>query len=383
MNKRIKVLQVQIKYYIRSSDLHEEVIKALPKKKFEVTSAYFKGSPHPGDMISGSEHVKYFNFTSRQMKGIRLLAMWEFWKFCHKKQFDIIICNGFKTLDVMLKLNKLLKIPHCIGIIHGFGDFDRLYRRINSKLFIDRYWSFVGVSSAVSNYLCNIGYGFTPDNVHTINNALDIEKSLQSLLTKDEAKKELGIDSDGFVFGTIGRLVSIKGHKYLLEAFNTIHKLYPSSVLIIIGEGKLRADLQKYIDDNKLKDCIKLTGEIFNAFRLIRAFDTFVLPSTKEGFGLVLLEAMIAKVPIIASNAGGISSVIPDEGILVTPGNTLELQVAMQNMLNLSSTSRQEMSEKSYKHLLKYFTIESYRNKYRQLIISKLTNEQIRSINHG
>ena len=383
MKKRIKVLQVQIKYYIRSSDLHEELVKALPEKYFEVTSAYFKGRPNHDDMISVSEHVKYFNFTSGQMKGMRLYAMWKFWKFCRAEQFDVILTNGFKPLDILLKLNKLLKVPHCIGIIHGFGDFDRFYRRVNCKFFIDRHWSFVGVSSAVSNYLCDIKYGFTQDNVHTINNALDIETSLQSMLCKEDAYKALNISPKGFVFGTIGRLVSVKGHKYLLEAFKAVHKLYPSSILVIMGEGRLRKELQDYIDNNNLQKCVKLTGEIFNAFRLIRAFDTFVLPSTKEGFGLVLLEAMMGRVPIIASNAGGIPSVIPDEGILVSPGNTEELQAAMQTMLNLSSAKRQKMSEKSYTHLLKYFSIENYRNNYHQLIISKLTDEQIRIINHG
>ena len=376
MKKRIKVLQLQIKYYIRDSDLHEEVIKALPVKYFEVTSAYFKGQPQVNEMVSVSEHVKYFNFSSRQMKGMRIQAMWNLWKFCRKEKFDIILTNGFKTLNILLKLNKVLKVPHCIGIIHGFGDFDRLYRRIDAKFYIDKRWSFVGVSSAVSSYLSSLGYGFTQNNVHTINNALDIEASLSTMLSRDEACKKLEVKPDSFVFGTIGRLVSVKGHKYLLEAFKAIHKIYPLSQLIIIGDGKLRNNLQNYINNNNLNTCVKLTGEIFYAFQLIRAFDTFVLSSTKEGFGLVLLEAMIGKVPIISSDTGGVSSVMPQDGILVRPGNSIELQNAMQTMLNLSSTERQAIGENSYTHLLKNFTIEAYRKNYRQLILSKLSKEQ-------
>ncbi len=374
--ERIKVLQLQTKYYIRTSDLHEEVIKALPIERFEVTAAYLKGKPKAGDMVSISEHIKYFEFSSAQMQGLRWQVMQQLYQFCQQQQFDVIICNGFKTTHMVLKLNKCLKVRHCIGIIHGFGDFDRLYRRLDAKLYIDQHWSFVGVSSAVSDYLCGLRFlgthcGFSVNNVVTINNALDIDKSLNTMLTKTQAKQRLGLNSYDFIFGTIGRLVPVKGHIYLLQALQQLQSKYPQIKLVIVGDGRLQAELQDYIEANNLQQSVILTGKIFNALEIIRAFECFVLSSLSEGLPLVLLEAMIAKVPIIATDVGGVASVVKQHGYLVSAKDSNALAHAMEKMLNLSQAERQTLSEQAYQYLLQQFNIELYHQKYRQLVLSK------------
>ncbi len=377
MTKRIKVMQLQAAYYIRSSDLHEAIIKSLDPEYFEVTSAYLKRKPQSGDIVSASEHQKYFNFTSKQMKGLRLIPMWKLWKYCRKEKFDIIITNGFKPLSMLLKLNKILKVPHCIGIIHCIGDFDRLFRKLEVKFLVDKHWSFVGVSSAVKNYLCQLNCGFNSTNVHTINNAIDINASLSLMLSRKAACKELGIDPEKFIFGTIGRLVNVKGHIYLLEAFKKFYKKHPESQLVIIGDGRLRKELQKYIDTNNLTHCVTMTGELYNAIRLYKAFDCYVLSSLSEGLPLVLLESMIAKVPIIATDVGGVSSAIPTGGILVPARDSDALYNAMQTLFDLSIDERIKIGETSYEFLLNNFTLETYTARYLKLIVSKINNQSL------
>lgn len=376
MNKPIKVLQIQPKCYVRTSDLHEEIINALAGDEFDVTSTYLNGTPKEGDMKSVCKKVKYFDIPKKKLKGLRLSAMFQLWRYCNEEQFDVIITHRFKPLYIFLLLNKFLKKPaRCISVLHANGEFDRPYRRIITRLFIDKYWTFVGVSQSVKEDLLQYAHaGFTKDNVIYINNSLDIEKITSGLLPKSLARSKLNIDSDAFVFGTIGRLVPVKGHIYLLKAFKQIQRNHPSAKLVIIGGGKLENELKTYIHEQNLKSSVTLTGNIFDAYQYLPAFDVFVLSSLSEAFGLVILEAMIAKLSIIATNVGGVKYVIGNHGKLVSPKNTDELTVSMEEYIQSNKLSRSSQGEIVRKRAENEFSIIDYRKNYKNLV-QKLINQ--------
>ena len=99
MKPRFKVLQLQPDYNVKLNDfadLGEQIVKALPTERFEVTSAFLSGRPQPGQPLSVADHSKYFEFPEKALKGIRLGAMWEIYKYCREKKFDVVICNSFK-----------------------------------------------------------------------------------------------------------------------------------------------------------------------------------------------------------------------------------------------------------------------------------------------
>ena len=370
MNKPIKILQIQPKYHIQTSDLQEEIFNALSGDEFDVTAAYLTGTHKEGDMRTVCKQVKCFNFPKKSLKGLRLSAIYHLWKYCREQQFDVIITHRFKPLYIILIVNKLLKTPaRCISVIHANDGFERPYRRLITRLLADKYWKFVGVSESVKeNLLQNINSGFTHDNVIYINNSLDIEKITAGLFSKLSARTELGIDSDAFVFGTIGRLVNTKGHFYLLDAFKQIHLNNPSAKLVIIGGGKLENKMRTYIQENELETSVILTGNIFNAYRFLKAFDVFVLTSLSEAFGLVILEAMIAKLPVIATDVGGVKYVISDKGKLVLPANTDALVLAMQEYIQLNKHQLQSLGESLRKRAEDNFSIEDYRANYLNLV---------------
>ena len=370
MKKPIKILQIQPTFQVRTSDLQEEIINALTDDQFHVTNSYLTGSPKKGEMGTACKKVKYFNFPKNKLQGLRLSATFQLWKYCNEQQFDIIITHRFKPLYIFLIVNKFLKKPaHCISVLHANGEFERPYRRLITRLLIDKNWKFVGVSQSVKEDLLQYTHaGFTSDNVIYINNALNIERITSGLLPKASARTTLKIDQDDFVFGTIGRLVTVKGHIYLLEAFKQIHLDFPAAKLVIIGGGKLEHQMKSYINEHNLETSIILTGAVFDAYQFLKAFDVFVLPSLSEGLPLAVLEAMIAKLPIIATDVGAVKYTIADKGKLIPSKNTAALISAMQEYIKQETQQLQSLGKALRKRAENEFSIINYRKKYQSLV---------------
>jgi len=370
MNKPIKVLQIQPKCYVRTSDLHEEIINALAGDEFDVTSAYLNGTPKEGDMHTVCKKVKYFNIPQKKLKGLRLSAMFQLWKYCNEQQFDVIITHRFKPLYIFLLINKFLQKPaRCISVLHANGEFDRPYRRLITRLLVDKHWTFVGVSQSVKQDLLQYSNaGFTNDNVIYINNSLDIEKTTAGLLPRASARSNLKINPEAFVFGTIGRLVAVKGHIYLLEAFKGIQTNYPSAKLVIIGGGKLEQEMESYVHEHQLESSVILTGNVFDAYQYLPAFDVFVLSSLSEGLPLSVLEAMIAKLPVIATDVGAVKDTITNKGKLIPSKDTAALTSAMQEYIELENLQLKSLGDALRKRAEAKFSIVSYRKNYRYLL---------------
>ena len=371
MNKPIKVLQLQKSHFAFMSALPEEIINALSDDQFDTTAAYLSGSHEKDDMPTVCKKVKCFNLPKKSLKGLRLSAIFQLWKYCKEQQFDVIITHRFKPLYVVLIVNKLLKKPaFCISVLHANNGFDRLYRRLLTRLFTDKYWTYVGVSESVKkNLLQNTISGFTPDNVIFINNSLDIEKTTAGLLPKATAQAKLGVDPGSFVFGTIGRLVNVKGHFYLLDAFKQFVQKNPSAKLIIIGGGALEQQMKNYLQENGLESSVILTGTVIDAYQLLKAFDVFVLSSLSEGLPLVILEAMIASLPIIATDVGGVKDTIADKGKLIPSKSTDAMIAAMQEYIQLDTQQLQSLGKDLRIRAENEFSIVNYRKNYRNLVL--------------
>ena len=159
---KLKVLQLHPDYNIRAldvSDLGEQLFKALPKDKYETVTGFLSGNPSLGQPESCADRSVYFNFTSSQLKGLRLRVMWDIYRFLKKEKFDIVICNRYKPVNILLSVSRFFAIPKCIAIVHGFGDYDRSYRKRHLARNIKANWTFVGVSKAVQDYLIELKCG--------------------------------------------------------------------------------------------------------------------------------------------------------------------------------------------------------------------------------
>jgi len=361
----IKILQLLPSDSPGVQQVAESIEKSFPSEGFKVISAYLNPTSTP----PFSPTTKYFNFSKKETKGLRLKALWEIFKYCHQEQFDVIITHRFKPLYLMLILNRFLNVPTCISVIHGFGDFSRYYRRLLLKLLGARNWQFVAISGAVANYLSRLSC----NKVTTINNSINVATVTESLKTKQQSRSIIGIDKHVFTFGTIGRLIPLKGHIHLIKAFETVLQIQPNCHLVIVGEGRSRTELENYIFTNNLQKNITLAGHINNAADYLKAFDVFVLPSMKEGFGMVLLEAMAAKLPIIASHTGGIPYVLGEQADLLSLKDYPQaLSDAMLKHTQLTTEERLNSGNLLYNRLTERFDEPIYKDKWLTLVKKEL-----------
>ena len=379
MLKRIKVLQLHPEFNVKStdiSDLAEQIIKGLPTNKFEVTSAYLSKKPTQQQPSSIAEHSHYFDLTQDSMCGLRIFALWRVYQYLKKHQFDVIICNRFKTVSIILLLNKLLKIPVCIGISHVLNEYNRKYRQLQVKLFADQHWHFVGVSDAVEDYLINYNCGFTQINTISIPNAIDALKADALQLERNIAREKLNLPLDKCIVGTIGQLFPRKGHRFLISAIAKIKHQFPNADIAIIGRGLEEEALKKLITESGLEGRVHLLGFKDNALQYVKAFDIWAMPSLKEGLPLALLEGISGHLPVIATNIPEMHDIIKGvEGEIFNPGDIDELANGLKNYLSMSPQALQHKGETAFRYLLAHHSIEEYRESYLQLITSSLANK--------
>ncbi|MCY3867220.1 MAG: glycosyltransferase family 4 protein [Chloroflexi bacterium] len=152
---------------------------------------------------------------------------------------------------------------------------------------------------------------------------------------RQRLRAELKLGADAQLLGMACRLVEQKGIPYALEALRRIRSDFPRAHLAIAGDGEKADELRRLASMLGIADRVHWLGWRADAADLMAAFDVFLLPSLREGFGLVLLEAMSRRVPIVASRVGAIPEIVIDgeTGILVEPRNVDQLAKAMTRLL--------------------------------------------------
>ncbi|MDP3784890.1 MAG: glycosyltransferase family 4 protein [bacterium] len=168
---------------------------------------------------------------------------------------------------------------------------------------------------------------------------------------------------------TIAELTKNKGLEYLIEAASLFRQ--EKFFIIIIGEGEEREKLEARIKKLGLEKRIFLSGFIPEAARYLKAADIFLLPSVKEGLSYVIMEAMAASLPVIATTAGGIPDlVVPGEtGILVKPKEPTALADALEK-LSVDENLRKTFGARGKKIAVEKFSFEQMRKKTAELYLS-------------
>lgn len=369
MGRRFRVLQLQNSYNVNASDLAEQIIKSLPSERYDVTTAFLRGRPKQGEQVSCAPRSVYFEFEQSATKGLRLRALWKLYQHCREQRYDAVIVHRFKPINMLLLLNVWLKIPVCVGILHGIGEFDRSYRQWIIRCLLSGAWRFVGVSRAVRDDLLASCCDLTEENTLYINNAIDIDQAEAMQLSRDSARELLRLSSEDIVIGTIGRLVPVKGHVYLLHAFARIKDDFPLSRLVIIGDGRSRSELDTCIEMLQLQGRVYLPGALDDALQYLKAFNVFIMPSLREGLPLALLEGMSARLPVLGSDIDSLRPILQEcGGRLFQPANVPTLTQELRTLLELSVEAREAEGLKAYEYLRQAHAIEGFHHQYLRLL---------------
>ena len=272
-----------------------------------------------------------------------LLAVFEVKKLLKKEKPDILFLCSSKAGFIGVLAGRPFKNLRIIYRIGGWS-FNDPWPAWKRKFYfllekISAQWKDYIINNAESDRQQATKLGIKPrKEILTIYNGIDVGKL--EFLTREEARKLLALKDEDFVVGTIANDYPTKGLKYLREA-----------------KKKLR-DIR----------CIILSG-IPEAHRYLRAFDVFVLPSVKEGFPWVVLEAMAAEVPVIATKVGALPEIIQEgkNGILIEPKNPQQIADAVIKLLDNESL-RKSIAEQGRKTVIEKFNLDKMIKQYENLL---------------
>jgi glycosyltransferase involved in cell wall biosynthesis len=187
----------------------------------------------------------------------------------------------------------------------------------------------------------------------------------QALLSRDEARAKLGADNTCILLGAVGRLVEDKGFLPMLDVLSTLSRGRSDIHLLLIGEGEQRSQLEEHIRYLGLERMVTLAGHRRDAARLYQAFDVMLIPSRNEGLGLVLQEAVMAHVPVVASNLSVFVEQLGPSGVYVSPDEVSGWVAAIEQVLD---SDRQSLAREQHRQLAPENAWVQFCNGYEELL---------------
>lgn len=308
---------------------------------------------------TGGDEVLFFEQTSPSMRGIKFATIFRLAKLFREHTFDIVVAHRYKPIYFAGVMSYFFPIKVLLAVAHEHD----VFRRPTRTLFIT-FWCrnivCIGVSESVNrNIEKYCGPLASRGRLYTLPHAVDLEDA-NRIMEARTAREALGIPADAFCFGTVGRLVVKKDHEVLLGAFAMATRTV-DAVLVIVGGGPREFHLKDLARSLAIEDKVIFTGHVDDAFRYLKALDVFVLPSgTMEAFGMVLLEAMLARLPVISSNAPGPAEVVGDCAVTFEAGDETALAVCVDRVYRMSDAERDALAARGFERLRRHYTLTSF-----------------------
>ena len=266
----------------------------------------------------------------------------------------LLVSHRYRGYRVGVALARRLSIPVHVAVAHEFGFFDRLSRRWRRRIAGDGGCRFAGVSNAVADDLGAAGVAAPT----VLPNPVDADEFRLVLRSRHDARAELGLSSSDFVIGVVGRLHPKKDPMRALQTFARYLPGNPGARMVFLGDGALRGELEQRAGAGVL-----FAGFRADARRLLRAFDVVLSCSTaREAFGLALLEAMVADVPVICAERPGPRFVLGDCATYFDSDAELlgALERVAEDRLSVDGSKRRQQIDQ--------FSIDALAGRYRAML---------------
>ncbi len=362
------ILQICHCYYDPFLDCARQFSAIFKGTKYRIVTVFMTGEPDDAvAKAADSDEVIFLGHSSKKLRGLKLQVIREIHQIAKQYPFEFCIAHRAKSAYVGLLATKL----PIYSIRHSFGDFDRASRRWLINLFQHRV-TILAVSNAVRDEIRLHLSHWPAEQIVTFYNHLDVEKVRNELLPRTQAREALKLSDTAWVVGSVGRLHPDKDPKTLIRGFAlALERLPEQSLLVMIGTGRLENELKKLIHSLGIENNVLLLGKIPLARQYFKAFDCFVLASDHEPFGMVLLEAMAANLPIISSDCGGAPEVVGDTGLLFKLGNADELADRIAELANGENKPKSLTQQR----LENYFSDESAKHTFFSQILKSNHSE--------
>jgi len=341
--------------------------KGLKEKGIDVILGFGEG-----DFLK--EEAKKFNIPFKCFKTLKrtnnpiknLLFILEIKKFLEQKKIDVVHFNSSNSLFGAIGTKLAKNKPKTIFTFHGLSVLDPNYKK-TPHYFKKLYWLIfkfllkfidkaIFVSQSNLEYAKKIGL---IKNGEVIYYGLDFKSSdfLSKKIAIKALSEKIGFQiKDRFIVGSVGRLAYQKNYEFLIRVFPEIIKLKKNAICIIIGEGSERSKYESLIKENNLENKIFLVGEIKEAYKYLKAFDLFVLPSRYEGLSISLIETLFAEISALASKINGNEEILGKEFLYPLDNK--------KQFLSLFKKFDEKLLKQNFKERRFLFSIKNMINRY-------------------
>ncbi|PIT92435.1 MAG: hypothetical protein COU08_02470 [Candidatus Harrisonbacteria bacterium CG10_big_fil_rev_8_21_14_0_10_42_17] len=311
-----------------------DMANAFNKTQWEViiiTLSQGKETNFYRDQLDFTVHVEQFKFNNaRDIK-----SWFKLYRYLKQKRCDVVFTQLFMADFMGRTAAWCARVPVIATAIQNiipslpkkFIAIDRILRNITTICFAP--------TEEIAQYAHDV-IKFKKEKIVRINSNAVVKRRFTENVDEKKLRHELGISKSEKMIIAVGRLMEQKGHKVLIEAAPLVITEHPEVRIVIVGSGKLEAELKNFAEKLQLQDRILFTGARSDIPNLLRTADVFAFPSIWEGQGVILFEAIFAEIPIAASNVGGIPEVIEHErtGLLSEPGDHKALAENINRLLN-------------------------------------------------
>jgi len=255
---------------------------------------------------------------------------------------------------------------------HGLYPRRKRIREVTNRLLQRRSDVVLAVSRAVYDNMKECSK-ISTDRLQVLHNCIDPfqleNKSVPSL------RQSLGIADDAFVIGHVGTLQMDKGHRVLFDAFQRFRQ-HHKAVLLLIGDGPIRHELEIYAHQLDISKDTIFAGRRRDLQACFKSMDVFAYPSIAEALGLAVQEAMFMKLPVIASDEGGLSELIShgQDGLLIPVGDAETLSKMLLNLYE-DTELRARLGRNACQKIRRHYLPQQYVNRlfeiYRDVFAQK------------
>ncbi len=346
------------------------LLSRLPPQHYDITVVQLTeaGTCNNGHPLFDVPHVHLRTLPVGAVYGARgWRALRELRRLVKRERFDVVQSQHEKS-DL---LNALM--PRAKGTLRisnrrdmGFNKSSRLqhlFRFINHR--------FDCVVAPARPILAGLGDSESLDFRRTlwIPNGVDTERFRpQPAHTRSAYRRALGLDDDAVAFGCVASLSPVKRHSDLIDAFALLHRRAPQARLLLIGDGRLRADIEQQIAALDLSGVVSLLGERPDIEQVLSALDVAVLCSSTEGMSNAILEAMACGLPMVATAVGGNLQLVQHEvnGLLVPACEPAALAAALIELAGAPDL-RRHMGEAGRARIEREFSLDGMASSFDQL----------------
>ncbi len=282
-------------------------------------------------------------------------------QYLRQEQPDLVHCHSRRGADMLG------------GMAASFADIpavvsrrvDNTEMRLVAALRYRPFRKVIAISEAIAEVLRE--RGVDEERLVVIRSAVDTE-AFSATPDREAFREEFGIGVGDVVIAAAGQLIPRKGHRYLLEAVAGLREDHPSLRLLIFGEGYLNKQLQSQAATLGVEDIVTFAGFRDDLDDWMGCFDIFAHPALAEGLGVAALKAAAAGVPVVGFAAGGLVEAVEDgeTGLLVTPGDAVELRGAIARLI-ADAAKRREFGAEGRARMQREFSIATMADKHLQL----------------